>query len=69
MEAVTVTTPQADIDWALGVEKAVTTEQKELYLECLNGVGMAERVKAGDELAIRSGCILTGVFVRCAGLV
>jgi len=69
VEAVTVTTPQADIDWALGVEKAVTTEQKELYLECLNGVGMAERVKAGDELAIRSGCILTGVFVRCAGLV
>ena len=62
-------TPQADIDWALAIEKAVTTERKELYLECLNGVGMAERVKAGDELAIRSGCILTGVFVRCAGLV
>ena len=64
-----MTTPQADIDWALGVEKAVTTEQKELYLECLNGVGMAERVKAGEALSIRSGCILTGVFVRCDGLV
>ena len=64
-----IATPQADIDWALAVEKAVTPEQKELYLECLNGVGMAERVKAGEALSIRSGCILTGVFVRCAGLV
>ena len=61
-------TPQADIDRALDIEKAVTSEQKELYHECLNGVGMAERVQTNDTASIRSGCILTGVFVRRAGL-
>ena len=63
-----IVTPQADIDWALAVEKAVTPEQKALYLECMNDVPMSDRVKDNDALSIRSGCILTGVFCRCAGI-
>ena len=56
-------TPQADIDWALQVEKTVKwPTEAELYLECMNNFPMHERTREED---IRNGCILTGVFVRC----
>jgi hypothetical protein len=54
-------TPQADIDWALRVEKSVTDANREVYLDYLNQKPMSERT-ADQE--VRDGCILTGLFVR-----
>jgi len=59
-----MTTPQADIDWALSIEKSVTPEEQELYLDCMNSLPMSWR-KGVEQ--IRAGCILTGVFYRCSG--
>lgn len=63
-------TPQADIDWALSVERSIDDDQRELYLECLGGVPMSERVANPRELDapgrdVRDGCILTGIFLQC----
>ena len=63
-------TPQEDIDRCLEVEKSVTPEEMPLYMECMSGVPLSERVKnprpedceGGD---VRNGCILTGVFMQC----
>lgn len=54
--------PQADIDRALEVERNVKEKDWPLYLECMNGKTMKERV---TPLELRSGCILVGVFERC----
>ena len=57
-------TSQADIDWALAMEKSVTPEEQEFYLDCMNSLPMSWR-KSDEQ--IRAGCILTGVFYRCSG--
>ena len=54
--------PQADIDFALEVEKSVKPEEQELYLKCL-GKPMSERTTPQE---LRDGCILTNmVFLVC----
>lgn len=64
------TTPQKDIDRAIAVENSVTDAERALYLECMNGVPMSERVRNPRPLDavgrdVRDGCILTGVFYFC----
>ncbi len=63
-------TPQKDIDWALSIEKSVTENEMPLYLECMNGIPMSQRVKSPrpldrDGRDVRDGCILTGIFLYC----
>lgn len=66
----TFDTPQADIDRCLEIENAVTPGEKALYLECMNGRPLSQRIAApradcepGRD--VRDGCILTGVFLMC----
>lgn len=40
----TFTTPQADIDRMLAVEASVKPHERALYLECMNGIPLSERV-------------------------
>lgn len=66
----TFNTPQADIDRCLEIEKAVKPEEMALYLECMNGVALSQRIAAPrpfDAVGrdVRDGCILTWVFVQC----
>ncbi len=66
----TFITPQEDIDRMLQVEASVRPEEMGLYLECMNGIPLSERVKSPRPLDaegrdVRDGCILTGVFLRC----
>ena len=63
-------TPQADIDRCLEIEKSVKPEEMALYLECMNGVALSQRIAAprpfdGEGRDVRDGCILTWVFVQC----
>jgi hypothetical protein len=64
-------TPQADIDWALSVQNSVKPEEMALYMECMNGRNMSERINNRDinerepGRDIRDGCLLTGIFVTC----
>lgn len=63
-------TPQEDIDRCLAVEASVTEIERALYMECMGGVPMSERVKSprpcdGEGRDVRDGCLLTGVFIRC----
>lgn len=67
----TFITPQADIDRALSVERSVTAQEMPLYLDCMNGRPLSQRVsnpspnedRPGRD--VRDGCILTGVFEMC----
>ena len=64
------TTPQADIDACLAVEKSVKVSEMPLYLECMDGVPLSTRIMFPRPLDaegrdVRDGCILTGVFLRC----
>jgi hypothetical protein len=67
----TFVTPQEDIEQMLAVERSVTADEKELYLECMNGRPLSERLSdpSKDEdipgRDVRDGCILTGVFIMC----
>ena len=67
----TFNTPQADIDCCLAIEESVTMEERPLYLECMNGRPLSQRVSnpSPDEdisgRDVRDGCILTGVFMQC----
>ena len=63
-------TPQKDIDWALDIEKSITEEEFDSYMECMGGVPMSTRIKSPREFDfpgrdVRDGCILVGVFVQC----
>ena len=63
-------TPQADIDRCLAIENAVKPEEMALYLECMDGVALSQRIAAPRPLDaegrdVRDGCILTWVFVQC----
>jgi hypothetical protein len=60
-------TGQEIIDAALSIEKSVKSEDWDLYLECMNGVPMSERVKNPrpldrDGRDVRDGCILSQMF-------
>lgn len=55
---------QADIDAALQVERELGNSELDLYLDCMNNRPMSQRTEPQDQ---RAGCILTGVFWRCAG--
>lgn len=62
-------TPQEDIDRMLAVEQSVTPEEGDLFMECMNGRTLSERIKSPVESEqgrdVRDGCILVGVFMRC----
>lgn len=63
-------TPQEDIDRCLAIENSVKPEEKALYLECMNGIALSERIRSprpldAEDRDVRDGCILTWVFVRC----
>jgi len=51
--------PQADIDAAFEIEKNVAQDDRDLYLEFMNGVPMSAR-KTPREL--RDGCILAQLW-------
>jgi len=60
-------TPQEDIDRCLAVENSVAEADMPLYMECMNGVKLAERVRnprpcdrPGRD--VRDGCILVGMY-------
>jgi hypothetical protein len=54
--------PEEHIQAALDVEKNAT-EEWDLYLECLNGKPMSQRI---TDQELRDGCVLTfSVFNRC----
>lgn len=66
----TFNTPQEDIDHCLAIENSVKPEEKALYLECMNGIALSERIRSPRPLDaegrdVRDGCILTGVFMMC----
>lgn len=69
-DAMALLSPQAEVDWALSVEQSVRDSERELYMECMNGIPMSTRVASPRPLDrvgrdVRDGCILTGVFCRC----
>jgi hypothetical protein len=61
-------TPQVDIDRCLAIEESVKPDEMALYLECMNGIKLCDRIKSPRPLDregrdVRNGCILVGVFV------
>lgn len=55
---------QADIELALKIEKSVKSDERALYLECMNNKPMSERVTPRE---LHDGCILTySVFIVCS---
>lgn len=58
-------TPEEHIRWALEIEEKVPVDERDLYLECLNGKPMSQRA---GEREIRDGCILSNsVYLHCSG--
>jgi hypothetical protein len=56
--------PQRDIDKCLIIEKDVLPSEMALYMNCMDNRPLSVRKEARD---LRDGCILSWVFVDCAG--
>ena len=66
-----IETPQADIDRCLAIEASVTPDEMPLYMECMNNVPLSVRVRSPrpcdcEGRDVRSGCILTSLFLQAA---
>jgi hypothetical protein len=66
----TFETPAEDIERALAIERSVLDHERDLYLECMNGIPMSQRVLNPRDLDaigrdVRDVCILTNVFCHC----